>query len=246
MIRLDKYLTDCAIGTRSEVKKLIRAGKVEVNGSTDVRPEMKLDELKDHVIVNKTPVVYEKYGYYLFHKPAGCVTATKDSMHKTVMDYFDTRTFAGYSPVGRLDMDTEGFLLVTNDGALAHHLISPAHHVPKTYYVETDGPVPASAVELFDKGIDIGDDTLTLPAELAILQKMESDDNSAAKYAAEVTVYEGRYHQVKRMFQAIGRKVVYLKRISMGGLSLGLLPKGEYRKLTEAEVELISSSNKGE
>lgn len=246
MIRLDKYLTDCAIGTRSEVKKLIRAGKVEVNGSTDVRPEMKLDELEDHVIVNKTPVVYEKYGYYLFHKPAGCVTATKDSMHKTVMDYFDSRTFAGYSPVGRLDMDTEGFLLVTNDGALAHHLISPAHHVPKTYYVETDGPVPASAVELFDKGIDIGDDTLTLPAELVILQKMESGDNSAAKYAAEVTVYEGRYHQVKRMFQAIGRKVVYLKRISMGGLSLGPLPKGEYRKLTEAEVELISSSNKGE
>lgn len=246
MIRLDKYLTDCAIGTRSEVKKLIRAGKVEVNGSTDVRPEMKLDELKDYVIVNKTPVVYEKYGYYLFHKPAGCVTATKDSMHKTVMDYFDTRTFAGYSPVGRLDMDTEGFLLVTNDGALAHHLISPAHHVPKTYYVETDGPVPASAVEFFDKGIDIGDDTLTLPAELVILQKMESGDNSAAKYAAEVTVYEGRYHQVKRMFQAIGRKVVYLKRISMGGLSLGPLPKGEYRKLTEAEVELISSSNKGE
>lgn len=112
MIRLDKYLTDCAIGTRSEVKKLIRAGKVEVNGSTDVRPEMKLDELKDQVVVNKMPVVYEKYGYYLFHKPAGCVTATKDSMHKTVMDYFDARTFAGYSPVGRLDIDTEGFYLL--------------------------------------------------------------------------------------------------------------------------------------
>lgn len=246
MIRLDKYLTDCAIGTRSEVKKLIRAGKVEVNGSTDVRPEMKLDELKDRVAVNKKPVVYEKYGYYLFHKPAGCVTATRDSMHKTVMDYFDGKTFAGYAPVGRLDLDTEGFLLVTNDGALAHHLISPAHHVPKTYYVETDGPVPASAVELFRNGMDIGDDVPAMPAELVICQKTSDAHAEPVKYAAEVTIYEGRYHQVKRMFQAIGRKVVYLKRISMGGLSLGKLPIGEYRKLTEEEVELISTGNKGE
>lgn len=237
MMRLDKYLADCGIGTRAEVKKVIKAGKVQINGQVICKPETKVNEVKDTVMVNNVCVRYEKYAYYLFHKPAGCVTAVKDNLHKTVMDFFPGKEFEGFAPVGRLDLDTEGFLLVTNDGQLAHHLISPSHHVAKTYYVELDADILSEHVELFRKGFDIGDETPTLPADLVICKDCSSK--------AYVTLYEGRFHQVKRMFQAIHCNVIYLKRVSMGGLKLGDLPKGNYRKLTIEEVELLSTDRKG-
>lgn len=237
MVRLDKYLADCGVGTRTEVKKIIKSGKVQINGQIICKPEIKVDEDADTVLVNNAEISYEKYAYYLFHKPSGCVTAVKDNLHKTVMDYFPEKGFEEFAPVGRLDLDTEGFLLVTNDGQLAHHLISPSHHVAKTYYVELDTDVLSEHVELFRQGLDIGDDTPTLPAELVLCEDRPDK--------AYVTLYEGRFHQVKRMFQAIHCNVTYLKRVSMGGLTLGELPRGQYRKLTLEEVELLSTDSKG-
>ena len=239
MLRIDKYLADCGIGTRSEVKKYIKAKQVTVNGEPVVKPEQKIDENADVICFKGQPVTYEKYVYYLFHKPAGCVTAKQDNVHKTVMEYFPEEIRAkDISPVGRLDLDTEGLLLFTNDGPLTHHLLSPTHHIPKTYYAVLDKEVPASAVELFKEGVDIGDDKLTLPAELVILpETLDCDGNSV--YSAELTIHEGRFHQVKRMFEVVGCTVTYLKRLSMGNLELGDLPLGAYRNLTNEEINVL-------
>ncbi|MBE5887408.1 MAG: rRNA pseudouridine synthase [Lachnospiraceae bacterium] len=239
MIRIDKYLADCGIGTRSEVKKYIKAKQITVNGALVSKPEEKVDETKDDICFKGHSITYEKYVYYLFHKPAGCVTAKQDNVHQTVMDYFPEDIRAkDIAPVGRLDLDTEGLLLLTNDGPLTHHLLSPAHHIPKTYYAILDKEVPEDAVEKFKDGVDIGDDKLTLPAELVIL--MVSKDEAGKKmYSAELTIHEGRFHQVKRMFEAVGCTVTYLKRLSMGSLTLGNLSKGEYRKLTADEIAAL-------
>ncbi|MBR2044861.1 MAG: rRNA pseudouridine synthase [Agathobacter sp.] len=238
-MRIDKYLADCGIGTRSEVKKYIKAKLITVNGGMVGKPEQKIDETIDVVCFKGQVIVYEKYVYYLFHKPAGCVTAKQDNVHKTVMEYFAEEIRAkDIAPVGRLDLDTEGLLLFTNDGPLTHHLLSPTHHIPKTYYAVLDKEVPQSAIEQFKKGVDIGDDKLTLPAELVILPaSVDCDGNTV--YSAELTIHEGRFHQVKRMFEAVGCTVTYLKRLSMGSLTLGDLQKGEYRKLTIEEVEML-------
>ena len=227
MLRIDKYLADCGIGTRSEVTKYIKAKQITVNEQVISKPDVKVDENIDRICFMGKEIIYEKYVYYLLHKPAGCVTAKQDNVHKTVMKYFPEEILAkDIAPVGRLDLDTEGLLLFTNDGPLTHHLLSPTHHIPKTYYAILDKEVPETAVELFKNGVDIGDDKLTLPAELVILSEKE----------AELTIHEGRFHQVKRMFEAVGCTVTYLKRLSMGSLTLGDLPKGEYRKLTEDEI----------
>lgn len=241
MMRIDKYLADCGIGTRSEVKKYIKAKQITVNGEVVGKPEQKIDENVDVVCFKGQPITYEKYVYYLFHKPAGCVTAKQDNVHKTVMEYFPEEIrVKDIAPVGRLDLDTEGLLLFTNDGPLTHHLLSPTHHIPKTYYAVLDKEVSATAVELFKEGVDIGDDKLTLPAELVILpEKVDDDGNSV--YSAELTIHEGRFHQVKRMFEAVGCTVTYLKRLSMGDLELGDLPKGEYRKLLLEEIEELKN-----
>ena len=230
MLRIDKYLADCGLGTRSEVKKYIKAKQITVNGEVVGKPEQKIDENVDVVCFKGHPIAYEKYVYYLFHKPAGCVTAKQDNVHKTVMEFFpDDVKAKDIAPVGRLDLDTEGLLLFTNDGPLTHHLLSPTHHIPKTYYAILDKEVPKSAIEAFKNGVDIGDDKPTLPAELAVLSDKE----------VELTIHEGRFHQVKRMFEAVGCTVTYLKRLSMGSLTLGDLPKGEFRRLTEEEVETL-------
>ena len=236
MLRIDKYLADCGIGTRSEVKKYIKAKQIAVNGEIVLKPEQKIDENTDNVCFKGQPIIYEKYVYYLHHKPAGCVTAKQDNVHKTVMEYFPEEILAkDIAPVGRLDLDTEGLLLFTNDGPLTHHLLSPTHHIPKTYYAILDKEVPESAVLRFEEGIDIGDENNTLPAELNILQE-ETDNDGNTIFSAELTIHEGRFHQVKRMFEAVGCTVTYLKRLSMGSITVGDLPKGEYRKLTEEEI----------
>ena len=243
MMRIDKYLADCGLGTRSEVKKYIKSKQITVNGEVVGKPEQKIDENCDVVCYKDQQVTYEKYVYFLFHKPAGCVTAKQDNVHKTVMEYFPEEIRAkDIAPVGRLDLETEGLLLFTNDGPLTHHLLSPTHHVPKTYYAILDKEVPESAVEAFQKGVDIGDDKLTLPAELVILPVMVNEEGYTV-YSAELTIHEGRFHQVKRMFETVGCTVTYLKRLSMGSLELDNLQVGEYRKLTEDEVKNLQIEN---
>lgn len=239
MMRIDKYLADCGIGTRSEVKKYIKAKQITVNGDVVAKPEQKIDENTDVICFKGQQIAYEKYVYYLLHKPAGCVTAKQDNVHQTVMDYFpDDIKAKDIAPVGRLDLDTEGLLLFTNDGPLTHHLLSPTHHIPKTYCAILDKEVPIMAVQQFKEGVDIGDDKPTLPAELLIMP-VTTDKDGNNVYSAELTIHEGRFHQVKRMFEAVGCTVTYLKRLSMGTLTLGELPKGEYRRLTEEEVQSL-------
>lgn len=266
-LRLDKYLTELGIGTRSEVKKLIKAKQITVNGASAVTPETKVNEQMDEVRFRGKKLTYASYEYYLFHKPAGCVSATEDRMHRTVMDYLTDTVRSDLFPVGRLDIDTEGLLLVTNDGALAHELLSPAKHVAKTYYARVAGKVTKEDVNLFEKGIDIGEDKLTKPAKLVILSNNTSfigenagnflpeDRTQDGKNGIlipedgilseiELTITEGKFHQVKRMFEAVGKKVVYLKRLSMGPL---VLPKelapGEYRALTGEELAALKAGH---
>lgn len=230
-LRLDKYLADMGIGTRSEVKKAIGKGLVQVNGSVVKKTETKLDTDKDEVMYCSNPVSYAEYEYYMLNKPAGVISATQDKREQTVVDLIADRRRKDLFPVGRLDRDTEGMLLITNDGALAHRLLSPDKHVDKVYYARVRGAVTEKDAEVFRNGVDIGEDSPTLPAELHILS---SGDESEI----ELTIREGKFHQVKRMFQAVGKEVVYLKRLRMGPLSLdGTLKPGQYRKLTQKELE---------
>lgn len=237
MIRLDKFLADLGIGTRSEIKKYVKQGRVTVDGTVVKDSGLKFDETTAVVTYLGETLQYKKYSYFLFHKPAGCITADHDSMHRTVMDFFRNEGIKGLSPVGRLDLDTEGLLLVTNDGPLNHNLLSPAHHVPKTYFARVEGIIPADCGARFAEGIDIGDEKPTLPAELKVLSVNEAESICEA----ELTITEGRFHQVKRMFSAVGCEVVYLKRLSMGSLTLGDLPIGTYRKLTVEELEQLKN-----
>jgi 16S rRNA pseudouridine516 synthase len=238
MMRLDKFLCACRVATRSEARKYVKQKQVTVNGVVAQKPEDKVDEYADDIRCLGKRVVFEEYRYYMLHKPMGCVTAVTDATHQTVMDFFPEDIRKGLSPVGRLDRDTEGLLLITNDGELAHHIISPTHHIPKTYLAELDYALPEDAVSRFAEGLDIGDDDLTLPAELVVLEPYVHE-NGYVRHRAKVTIHEGRYHQVKRMFHAVGCKVLYLKRLSIGELTLGDLELGSYRKLTDAEITML-------
>ena len=232
MMRLDKYLCETGFGTRSQVKDLLKKGQVMVNGEVVKKPELKINETTDQILCHGKKVSYQKNIYLMLHKPAGVVSATEDNREKTVLDLVrpeDRKN--GLFPVGRLDKDTEGLLLLTDDGELAHRLLSPKKHVDKTYYAKIDGQVTEEHVKQFREGLDIGDEKKTLPAVLTILL-------SGPVSEIEVTIHEGRFHQIKRMFEAVGCKVTYLKRLSMGSLVLDkTLPLGEYRSLTEAELE---------
>lgn len=232
MMRLDKYLCETGFGTRSQVKDLLKKGQVMVNGEVVKKPELKINETTDQILCQGKKASYQKNIYLMLHKPAGVVSATEDNREKTVLDLVrpeDRKN--GLFPVGRLDKDTEGLLLLTDDGELAHRLLSPKKHVDKTYYAKIDGQVTEEHVKQFCEGLDIGDEKKTLPAVLTILL-------SGPVSEIEVTIHEGRFHQIKRMFEAVGCKVTYLKRLSMGSLVLDeTLPLGEYRSLTEAELE---------
>lgn len=232
MMRLDKYLCETGFGTRSQVKDLLKKGQVMVNGEVVKKPELKINETTDQILCQGKKASYQKNIYLMLHKPAGVVSATEDNREKTVLDLVrleDRKN--GLFPVGRLDKDTEGLLLLTDDGELAHRLLSPKKHVDKTYYAKIDGQVTEEHVKQFREGLDIGDEKKTLPAVLTILL-------SGPVSEIEVTIHEGRFHQIKRMFEAVGCKVTYLKRLSMGSLVLDeTLPPEEYRPLTEAELE---------
>ncbi|MFQ9212875.1 MAG: pseudouridine synthase [Eubacterium ventriosum] len=230
-MRLDKYLTTLGIGSRTQVKELIKKGKITVNGEKILKPDIHIDENNDEVDLNGVNLKYNKFYYYMLNKPAGVLSAVSDNNCKTVIDLLDVTPKKGLFPVGRLDKDTEGLLLITNDGELSHNLLSPTKHVDKTYYVELNGDLIDSDIELFEKGLDIGEKNLTKPAILKILEKRST---------ALITITEGKYHQVKRMFQAIGLTVTFLKRLTMGPLKLDEnLKPGEYRNLTVSEVEAL-------
>ena len=229
-IRLDKYLADMGKGTRSEVKKAISKGLVRVNNEIVKKPETKLDTDSDNVLFDGVLVGYAQYEYYMLNKPAGVISATEDKREKTVIDLITEKKRKDLFPVGRLDRDTEGLLLISNDGELAHRLLSPSKHVDKVYYAKIDGEVTIEDVEAFQQGVDIGEEKLTRPAKLRILK-------SGTQSEIELTICEGKFHQVKRMFQAVEKEVVYLKRLQMGTLILDeSLKPGEYRELTEQEI----------
>lgn len=235
-MRLDKFLVEMGIGSRSQVKQLVKKGVVTVNGQTVKSSDIKVDEENDEIKYKGDLLSYVKYRYFVLNKPAGCVSATKDNVHQTVIDLLKGENVKDLFPVGRLDIDTEGLLLITNDGALSHRLLSPAHHVPKTYYADIDGYVTEETIALFEEGVDIGDDKPTLPAKLVIL----SADQKNKRSSVELTITEGRFHQVKRMFQAVQMEVIYLRRISMGPLCIDdKLPLGSYRALTEDEINSL-------
>lgn len=228
-MRLDKYLCEAGFGTRSEVKKLLRSGVVTVNDMTATKPETKLQD-GDQVFVSGKEVSFSSVEYWMLHKPAGYISATEDRKLATVLELLPGNTRSDLFPVGRLDRDTEGLLLLTNDGKLAHYLLSPKRHVNKTYYARIRGQVKPEHVQDFLEGLDIGDEKKTLSAKLRILK-------SGPESEIEVTIREGRYHQVKRMFEAIGCEVTYLKRLSMGSLKLDeSLAPGECRLLYEKEL----------
>ena len=236
MIRLDKYLADMSIGTRQEVKKYIRQGRVKINEDIIKKPEYKIREDEDKITFDGAPVAYETFEYYMLNKPAGVISATEDKRDKTVLDLIKEKKRKDLFPVGRLDKDTEGLLLITNDGALAHRLLSPKKHVDKCYYAEISGGVTEDDVRVFKERLNIGtqeDPEWTMPAELKILEK-------GTVSRIRLTIREGKFHQVKRMFLAVGKEVVYLKRERMGALVLDEeLAPGEYRKLTDSELKSI-------
>lgn len=236
-MRLDKFLCDMQIGTRSQVKDCIKKGNVSVNGVIIKNPDYKLDENTDNVSYMGKNVTYQSLYYYMLHKPMNVVTATKDSDNKTVMDLLPDACGKNLFPVGRLDKDTEGLLLITNDGELAHNLLSPIKHVEKTYYAECSGKIDTARIHMLETGVDIGDEEPTSPAKVRLISQ------SDCTYTIELTIMEGRFHQVKRMIQAVGGSVTYLKRLSMGSLSLDSdLPKGAYRPLTENEITRLKSN----
>ena len=233
MIRLDKYLCDAGIGTRSEVKNFIKKGRVSVNGAVIKSPDQKIDENIDSVLFDQKNVKAAGNVYYMLHKPAGYITATKDDRERTVMDLMRDAKGKELSPVGRLDKDTEGLLLITNDGELAHRLLSPKKHVEKTYLVHTRDTVTQDMISQLEKGLNIGDDKPTLPAKA---RKLSPEDGQGLL----LTITEGRFHQVKRMLAAVGNEVIYLKRLTMGPLVLDeTLKIGEWRELTPEEKNAL-------
>lgn len=229
-MRLDRFLCELNLGTRSRVKKEIKAGLVSVNGVTVLRPEEQIREAADLVCYKGQPCVYEEYVYYLLHKPAGVVSATQDKRDRTVLDLLAGEGRSDLFPVGRLDKDTEGLLLITNDGPLAHALLSPGRHVDKEYECHLAHTFDAHQRELLEQGVDIGEKKKCRPAVVRILTEKK----------ITLTITEGRFHQVKRMLHAVGNEVVYLKRIRMDRLQLeDSLEKGAYRRLTDEEVESL-------
>lgn len=233
MIRLDKFLSEMSGWTRSEVKKIVRTGSVTVDGNEVKKPETKIDEKLSIVSVDGRQIKYNKYEYYMLNKPKGFVSATTDREHKTVVDIISSSEKKDLFPVGRLDIDTEGLLLITNDGELAHRLLAPKNHVEKTYYVEVSGILDDVDVDAVEKGLDIGEEKNTIPAKMEIL-KTDIQNNISSCY---LSIHEGKFHQVKRMMKKLGKTVTYLKRVSMGSLILdSKLKNGNYRKLTEQEI----------
>ncbi|MFJ7369122.1 pseudouridine synthase [Lysinibacillus sp. NPDC098008] len=236
-MRLDKLLANMGYGSRKEVKQLLKQKAVTVDGNYVKDAALHVDPDQQIVTVYGERVIYTEFVYFMMNKPPGVISATEDLRDETVIDLLEPlhQHFQPF-PVGRLDKDTEGLLLLTNDGVLAHNLLSPKKHVPKVYYAQIDGVVTADDVEKFAVGVELDDGYVTKPGKLVIV-------TSAQQSEIELTIQEGKFHQVKRMFEAVGKHVTYLKRLSMGPLKLDdRLALGEYRALTPEELELLQHS----
>lgn len=243
-MRLDKFLADCGAGTRSEIKKLIKRGMVEIEGmdAAALKPDTKVSP-ESRVFLGGEELKYREHIYLALNKPAGYISATYDKRLPVVLELVPER-FQHFKPfpMGRLDIDAEGLLIITDDGALAHELLSPAKHVPKTYYVEASGSLSADAAELAREGLTLEDGYVCAPAKLKIIDS--GDESGTAK--AEIEITEGKFHQVKRMFSALGCEVKYLKRIRINGLELDPeLRPGEIRELGEDELERLKNGGRG-
>jgi pseudouridine synthase/HAD superfamily hydrolase (TIGR01509 family) len=239
-MRLDKFLVEMKKGSRSEVKKLIKSGRVAVDGQTVREAEKKLDPEHSEILLDGQRVAYASFEYFMLNKPQGVVSATEDRRFQTVVDLIDTARRKDLFPAGRLDIDTEGLLLITNDGQLAHQLLSPKKHVDKVYFARVEGILPSDVKEQFARGLTLDGGVKTLPAQLELLKEGPVSE-------IRLTIHEGKFHQVKRMFEAVGCSVIYLKRLSMGSLVLDeALAPGEYRSLTEEELRSLKGEKSPE
>ncbi len=233
-MRLDKYLANMGIGSRSEIKKYIKNRRVKVNG-VYISDSGDIVSTDDDIRFDEERIFYKKFIYIMMNKPQGVISATEDRYQNTVLDLLDS-SYLNFDlfPVGRLDKDTEGLLLLTNDGKLAHNMLSPKKHVDKKYYVEVSGNLTNEDIKAFSGNITLDDGYECMPAKLEIL----NSDNISKAY---VTIKEGKFHQIKRMFESIGKEVIYLKRLTMGSLELDEnLEPGEYRELTEQEMNMLN------
>lgn len=239
-MRLDKLLAHSGLGTRKEVKKLLKKKIVEVNNEIVTDPKVHIDPEVDNVTVSGEPLDYQEFIYLMMNKPQGVISATEDNMHETVLDLLEMQdSLQEPHPVGRLDIDTEGLLILTNDGKLTHRLLSPKHHVDKLYYAEIDGIVTEEDQTVFEQGVILEDDYQTLPAKLDIVSVNEDTNTSVIK----LVIQEGKFHQVKRMMHSVGKEVTYLKRLEMGPLKLDdQLELGAYRELTSEELDLLRNA----
>lgn len=240
-LRIDKLLAHMGYGTRSEIKKAVKQGKVTVDGKAVKDNGLIVDPAVQTVAYEGEAVVYRDVIYLMLNKPAGVISATEDGRDRTVIDLLQPEDrLLNPFPVGRLDKDTVGLLLLTNDGQLAHELLSPRKHVDKTYEAWVLGDVGGTDASAFQSGVELDDGYVTMPADLTVLEKRQADKAEGMESLIRLTIREGKFHQVKRMFEAVGKKVLTLKRISMGPLTLDeQLAQGEYRELTEEEVGLL-------
>lgn len=239
-MRLDKFLANSGIGTRKEVKEILKKKKISVNGLFVKDGKIHIDEKKDAIKYENEVISYNPFVYIMMNKPAGVISATEDSHHKTVIDLLNNkyRTYDVF-PVGRLDIDTEGLILLTNDGILSHNLLSPKKHVDKKYYVKIAKPLSENDVKTLENGIKLEENFVTKKAKIEVISKDSHENGNNQVY---ITISEGKFHQVKRMFKAVNNEVLYLKRITMGNLSLDEdLKLGEYRQLTENELDKLKS-----
>lgn len=232
-IRLDKFLAEMDAGSRSQIKEAAKKGRIQVNGQIEKKTDRKIDFETDEVRFDGTVVAYRQWEYLMLNKPQGVVSATEDNLHRTVIDLLEDAGRKDLFPVGRLDIDTEGLLLITNDGDLAHRLLAPKNHVDKQYYAHVSGILPEACTQTMKEGMILSDGTSLKPAELEILSRDGKNGNEVL-----LTIQEGKFHQVKRMFETLDCQVTYLKRLSMGSLRLDpALQTGEYRELTLQEIK---------
>lgn len=240
-MRLDKYLGQFDIGTRKQIKEYLKNGRCSVNGIVVTKPDVHVDENADEIAFDGSILEYSKFHYYMLYKPQGVVSATTDGRNTTVLDLLQNENVKGLSPAGRLDIDTEGLLLLTDDGGLIHRLLSPKKHVDKVYEVHLEHKLSDKDIAALEKGVNIGDIKesgeidYTLPARVEV----RSDDEDG-RPVVHLIIHEGRFHQVKRMMEAVGNEVLFLKRLSMGPLVLDeSLEPGEYRPLSAEELKLL-------
>ncbi|MDR2465563.1 MAG: rRNA pseudouridine synthase [Streptococcaceae bacterium] len=232
-MRLDKFLSNAGFGSRSDVKKIIKSKRISVNDIIQINVGMTIDPNRDTVRLDSVPIDYEEFHYFLLNKPSGFLSATSDKSENTVLDLFESERLKDLFPVGRLDKDTVGLLLVTDNGPLAHALLSPKRHVEKEYYAHIEGIVTKETIQKFQEGIELSIEFTALPAKLEI-EEVNPETNTSKVY---ITIQEGKFHQIKRMFERVNMKVTFLERIRMKNLRLDpLLNRGEYRKLTADEI----------